>query len=143
MAEDAGERAKREFVARAPELRTALVAELRGLLDRSPMFNADEIAVLHHLLTYAGFALSGYLFIPSLSVLWGEEASYVPAAPLSAAHARAAVATLRRRGILSDVATGGVVVDHEALCAAASLTAPAPAVTSRKRKSRPRARARD
>lgn len=133
MADDGARR--REFQARAPELRAALVAELAACVDRAGGLSADEAAVLRHLLAYAGFSLEGSLFIPAFAVLWGEEPSYVPAVRLPEGRVRAAVATLRRRGVLAGAATqeGGAVVAADAVRALAAGTAapraetPAPA----------------
>lgn len=116
----ADEAARREFTARAPELRAALVAELAAVLDRAAGFSADELAVLRHLLDHAGFALSGHLFLPVLAALWGEEVTYVPPVPLPAERARKAVALLRRRGVLEAAAGGGIILVPAALKAAAS-----------------------
>jgi hypothetical protein len=121
MAEDADAR-RHEFTRRAPEMRAALIAELSALLSSCASLSEDETAVLHHLVAHAGFSLSGHLFIPALAVLWGEEESYVPAVRLPGDRVRAAVSTLRRRGVLSAAAHGesGVVVVHDALRALAS-----------------------
>lgn len=116
MAEDAGERAKREFVARAPELRTALVAELAEFVARAPGLTHDEAFVLRHVLAYAGYSLEGTLYLPALSVLWGGEDSYIPAVHLPEDRARAAAGILRRRGVLREMPGGaGVVVARETL----------------------------
>lgn len=137
MAEDADAR-RHEFKQRAPEMRAALAAELTALLDAAPGLSADEDAVLRHLAAHAGFALSGHFFVPSLATLWGEEASYVAAVPLPPARVRAAVATLRRRGVLAVAGGGGIVVAVEAVRAltAPPLAAPAPAVPPKPKKAR-------
>lgn len=137
MAEDAAERARREFVGRAPELRRALVAELAGYIQAATTLTHDEAAVLRHLLAYAGYSLDGGLYIPAFSVLWGGEASYIPAVHLPAERARAAAVTLRRRGVLRDIRwtprgdadshTDGVVLERDALRALAEAAAPAAA----------------
>ena len=144
MADDASERARREFVGRAPELRKALVAELAALLDGNPALSPDESAVLHHVLAFAGYSLDGGLYIPAFAALWGEEASYFPAVHLPAARVRAASALLRRRGILSAVGvaphatahTEGVFLMAEVLRGLAAPPPPAPVRPVRKKKRR-------
>ncbi len=125
MAEDVDAR-RREFTRRAPEMRTALVAELSDLLARVEALSSDEVCVLSHLLRHAGFSLGGRLYVPALSVLWGEEESYVPAVRLPPGRVRAAALALSRRGILGAAGQDeGVVVLQEALRALAR-AAPAP-----------------
>lgn len=120
MAEDAAARARSEFVARAPELRKALVAELGELLAAAAGLTPDEDAVLRHVLAYAGYSLDGTLYLPGLPVLWGGEESYIPAVRLPADRARAAAVTLRRRGVLRET-HAGAVVSREALAALAAV----------------------
>lgn len=103
MADEPSERARREFVGKAPELRRALVAELSGVLDRCASLSADELAVLRHVLAYAGYSLDGGLYVPAFSALWGGEPSYFPAVHLDADRVRAAAVILRRRGVLRDL----------------------------------------
>ena len=123
MADDA-ERARNEFVGRAPELRRALVAELSELIARAATLTADEAAILQHIRAYAGYSLDGGLYIPAFAVLWGGEDSYIPAVHLPAARVRAAALTLRRRGVLREIHwtpdgsvghTDGVFVDRDVL----------------------------
>lgn len=116
MADDAASRARSEFVARAPGLRRELVAELGELLARASALTPDEAVVLRHVLAYAGYSLEGTLYLPALSVLWGGEDSYIPAVHLPVDRARAAAATLRRRGVLRETHSG-VVVERAALAA--------------------------
>lgn len=127
MPEDSDVR-RRDFQRRAPELRAALVEDLSACLDRAATLSCDETGVLRHLLSFAGYSWAGSFFIPVLSSLWGEEASYVPAVALPASRARAAVVTLRRRGILRDAEAGGVILVSDALRA---LAKPAPAAVRR------------
>lgn len=120
---------RREFTARAPELRAALVAELTKSLDAAAALAPDEAAVVRHVLAYAGFSLDGHIFLPSLKVLWGDEASYVPAVRLHPDRVRAAVRILTRRGVLSGTQShGGVILVPAALNALAgpASTAEAP-----------------
>jgi dihydrofolate reductase len=133
MADDV-ERARNEFVGRAPELRRALVAELSALISRAATLTSDEASILHHVLAYAGYSLDGGLYIPAFAVLWGGEDSYIPAVHLPAERVRAAASTLRRRGILRDIRwnpgeasghTDGVFVEADALRALAGRTEPA------------------
>ena len=115
---DEAERRRREFVARAPELRAAAVAELRELTERASSLSADEIAVLRHIGARAGYALDGF-HIPEFAALWGRAGdSYFPAVLLPAARVSAAAHFLRRRGVLR--AEGdGVFLDIEPLRALA------------------------
>ncbi|MFI5363309.1 MAG: hypothetical protein ACHQ49_15185 [Elusimicrobiota bacterium] len=95
-----GEAARREFAARAPELRAAAVVELLSLLERDPPLTPDEIDLLRHVGARAGYACDGF-HIPEFAALWGgAESSYFPAVPLPVERARAAAHFLRRRGIL-------------------------------------------
>lgn len=114
MTEDAEAR-RRDFQRRAPELRAALVAELSACVDRAAGLSSDEAAVLRHLLSFAGYSWAGSFFIPAVSSLWGEEASYVPAVRLPAARVRAAVSALSRRGVLDEAEAGGTIVVSDAL----------------------------
>ncbi|MDE2510908.1 MAG: dihydrofolate reductase family protein [Elusimicrobia bacterium] len=134
MAEDAAERARRDFVGRAPELRRALVAELSGFIDRAGTLTPDEAAVLRHVLAYAGYSADGGLYVPAFAVLWGGEPSYIPPVHLPAERTRAAAVTLRRRGVLRDIRwtpaeasghTDGVFVESGALRALAEKAEPA------------------
>jgi hypothetical protein len=115
MPDEAGDRRRREFAARAPELRAAAVAELLALTERAQGLSPDEAAVLRHIGARAGFALDGRLHMPEFAALWGGAGeSYFPAAPLPAARARDAAHFLRRRGVLR--AEGdGVFVDVDVL----------------------------
>lgn len=124
---NAGDEGKRrEFAARAPELRAAAAAELLALTERATTLSADEAAVLRHLAARAGYAFDGF-HIPEFAALWGGAgSSYFPAAPLPVENARAAAHFLRRRGILRPDG-GGVFVVLEALAALASAPSPAPA----------------
>ncbi|MBI3565638.1 MAG: hypothetical protein HY079_10620 [Elusimicrobia bacterium] len=137
----ADEAVRREFQARAPELRAAMVAELSALLDASAAFSEGEAAVLRHLMAYAGYSLSGHLFVPALAALWGEELSYLPSVRLPAEQVRAAVARLSRRGVLVAV-TGGVGVSLEGVRAAQAAAVSAPKPLKRPAKSRKPARRR-
>ena len=99
MPEDEAERRRREFAARAPELRAAAAAELRALTAAAAL-SADEIEVLRHVGARAGYALDGF-HIPEFSALWGGVGdSYFPAVPIPVERARAAAHFLRRRGVL-------------------------------------------
>ncbi|MFI5344993.1 MAG: hypothetical protein ACHQ51_01340 [Elusimicrobiota bacterium] len=142
MADDAAERARREFVGRAPELRRALVAELSALISRAATLTSDEAVVLHHVLAYAGYSLDGGLYIPSYAVLWGGEYSYIPAVHLPAERVRAAALTLRRRGVLREIhrTPDGTVghTDGVFLEAGVLRALPVPAAAPRKRAPRPR-----
>ena len=106
-----GEARRREFAARAPELRAAAAAELLALIERAPALTPDEAAVLRHIGARAGYALDGF-HIPEFAALWGGAGkSYFPAVPLPAGRARDAARFLRRRGVLR--AEGdGVFVDQ-------------------------------
>lgn len=99
MAEDADAR-RRAFVARAPQLRVALVSELSACVARAPTLTPDESAVLRHVLAFAGYAETGVLRIPGLAPLWGEAVSYVPPVRLPPENVRAAARLLLRRGVL-------------------------------------------
>jgi hypothetical protein len=102
-----------------PELRAALVAELKSLIERAAALTPDEITVLHHLLAYAGFSGEGALVVPELSALWGGADSYIPKAHLPPDQTRAAVKILRRRGVLKDAEHGAALVDNRVLRALA------------------------
>lgn len=104
-----------------PELRAALVAELKVMIERAAALTPDETVVLLHLLAYAGFSGDGVLVVPELAALWGGADSYVPKAHLPPDRARAAVKILRRRGVLRD-AEQGAVVDNGVLRALADGT---------------------
>lgn len=119
MPDEKAERRRREFAARAPELRAAAVAELLALIERAAALSADEASVLRHVAARAGFALDGRLHMPAFAALWGGAGdSYFPAVPLPSAQARDAAHFLRRRGVLR--AEGdGVFVDVDALRALA------------------------
>ena len=147
MADEASERARREFVGKAPELRRTLVAELSGLLERCAALSADEVAVLRHVFAYAGYSLDGGLYVPAFAALWGGEPSYFPAVHLPEDRTRAAAVILRRRGVLRDLKwspraegaahTEGIfveadVVRERARAPAAPPVAPAPAAASRR-----------
>ncbi|HEX4048241.1 MAG TPA: hypothetical protein VH309_10425 [Elusimicrobiota bacterium] len=133
MADEAERR--REFAARAPELRAAAVVELLELTRRAAGLSPDEIEVLRHVAARAGYALDGF-HIPELAALWGGAGdSYFPAAPLPAQNARAAAHFLRRRGILRPEG-GGVFVVLEALSALAAAPSPAAKAKAPKRKTR-------
>jgi dihydrofolate reductase len=133
MAEDAADRVRGGLIGRAPELRKALVGELAVLIERAAALDPDEAAILRHVLAYAGYSLDGSLYLPAFAVLWGEEASYIPAAHLPPERARAAAFALRRRGVLRDLRwtprdegdthTEGVVVEMDALRALAAAAA--------------------
>lgn len=110
---------RRDLSALTPELRAALVAELRRLVDRARALTPDEVVILLHLLAYAGFNGDGALVVPELSALWGGADSYVPAAHLPPDRARAAVKVLRRRGVLRDAEHGAALLEHKALAALA------------------------
>ncbi len=114
-----GEARRREFAARAPELRAAAAAELLALTERASALTPDEAALLRHVGARAGYALGGF-HIPEFAALWGgAEKSYFPAVPLPSGRARAAARFLRRRGVLR--AEGdGVFVDLQALRALAA-----------------------
>ena len=117
MADDAG---RRGFLSRAPELRAALVSELAPLVEKIASLSEDERAVLRHSLAHAGFGEDGRLRLPSYAALWGQGGSWLPAVALPEESVRAAVRTLKRRGVLRTVAAGGgvdvvVVLEHETL----------------------------
>ncbi len=115
---DEAERKRREFAARAPELRAAAAAELFALTARATSLSADEIAVLHHIGARAGYALDGF-HIPEFAALWGGAGpSYFPAVPIPVERAFAAAHFLRRRGVLR-VEGHGIFVVIEALTALA------------------------
>lgn len=113
---------KRDLSKLTPELRTALVVELTGLVERAVALTPDETVVLLHLLHYAGFSGDGVLVVPELSALWGGADSYIPKAHLPPDRVRAAVKILRRRGILRDAEHGAAVVDNSVLRALADAT---------------------
>lgn len=122
MADEAERR--REFAARAPELRAAAVRELLDLTARATSLSPDEAELLRHLAARAGYAYDGF-HIPEFAALWGGAGdSYFPAAPLPMENARAAAHFLRRRGILRPEG-GGVFVVLEALAAVAAAPKPA------------------
>lgn len=130
MADEAQRR--REFAARAPELRAAAVAELLRLTERATTLSPDEAEVLRHLAARAGYAYDGF-HIPEFAALWGGAGdSYFPAVPLPVENARAAAHFLRRRGILRPEG-GGVFVALEAL-AVLTPAPPAPKAKKAKRK---------
>ena len=134
MPEGEAERMRREFAARAPELRAAAVAELFALAQRATSLTPDEIAVLRHIGARAGYAFDGF-HIPEFAALWGGAgSSYFPAAPLPVENARAAAHFLRRRGILRPEG-GGVFVVLEALAALAAAPSPSPAAKAPKKAS--------
>jgi len=110
---------KRDLSRLTPELRAALVAELKRLIERATAFTPDETVVLLHLLAYAGFSGEGALVVPELSALWGGADSFIPAAHLPPDRARAAVKILRRRGVLRDAEEGAALVDNDVLRALA------------------------
>ncbi len=105
---------KRDLSKLTPELRAALVVELKGLIERAAILTPDETVVLFHILAYAGFG-DGVLVVPALSALWGGAHSFIPQAHLPADRARAAVKILRRRGVLRDTEEGAALVDNSAL----------------------------
>ena len=113
---------KRDLSKLTPELRAALVVELKALVERAPAPGPDEKTVLLHLLAYAGFSLEGALVVPELSALWGGAESYIPKVDLPPERARAAVKILRRRGVLKDAEEGAALVDNSALRALADGT---------------------
>jgi hypothetical protein len=131
MADEAERR--REFAARAPELRAAAVAELFALLERASSLSADELDVLRHIGTRAGYAYDGF-HIPEFAALWGGAGeSYFPPVPLPAERAMQAAHFLRRRGVLRAEGSGIFVV-IEAL---APLAAPVAAPVAKKPKKKP------
>ena len=110
MPEGEAERRRREFAARAPELRAAAVAELLALLERAPSLTADEADILRHVCARAGYAIDGF-HIPEFAALWGgAPVSYFPAVPIPAERARAAAHFLRRRGVLRAEGDGVFIV---------------------------------
>jgi hypothetical protein len=122
MAEGEAEARRREFAARAPELRAAAVAQLLDLTARATELSADEAAILRHLAARAGYALDGF-HIPEFAALWGGAGeSYFPPAPLPPERARIAAHFLRRRGVLRPEGDGVFLVIEALL----PLTAPAP-----------------
>src|ERR1019366_593967 len=79
---DEAERKRREFAARAPELRAAAAAELFALTASATTLLADEIEVLNHIGARAGYAIDGF-HIPEFAALWGGAGdSYFPAVPV-------------------------------------------------------------
>ena len=107
---DEAERKRREFAARAPELRAAAVVELLALTDRAVVLTADEAVVLRHICARAGYSFDGF-HIPEFAALWGGAGgSYFPAVPLPSERARAAAHFLRRRGVLRAEGDGVFVV---------------------------------
>ena len=133
MAEGEAEQRRREFSARAPELRAAAVLELLELTARASDLSPDEAEVLRHLAARAGYAFDGF-HIPEFAALWGGAGdSYFPPVPLPAEQARAAAHFLRRRGVLR-AEGGGVFVAIEALVPlAAPVAAPAAAKKAEKK----------
>jgi len=105
-----------------PELRAALVVELKSLVERAKALTPDELVILHHLLHYAGFSGDGCLVVTELSSLWGGKQSFIPKAHLPPERTRAAVKILRRRGVLKDAAEGASLVDNNVLRALADGT---------------------
>lgn len=145
MAEGEAEARRREFAARAPELRAAAVLELFALIARASSLSADEVDVLRHIGSRAGYAFDGF-HIPEFAALWGGAGdSYFPPVPLPAERARTAAHFLRRRGVLRPEG-GGVFVVIEALAPlAAPVAAPAAAKRDKKKpaaKKSPKKRAR-
>ena len=119
MPDGEAERRRREFAARAPELRAAAVVELLALIERASGLSPDETGVLRHIAARAGYALDGF-HIPEFAALWGGAGdSYFPAVALPVANAKDAAHFLRRRGVLR-AEGGGVFVVIEALRALAS-----------------------
>lgn len=124
-----------DFANNAPALHKALVAELTGLIARAPTLSDDEVAVLLHVTAYAGYSAEDRLFLPAFAVLWGGEVSYVPPVRLPETRTRAAVSTLRRRGLLRVADHGdGVVLETSALRALAPAPVKRRHSPSRKRK---------
>jgi hypothetical protein len=114
MAEGEAEQRRREFSARAPELRAAAVVELLEQMARASDLSADEAEVLRHLAARAGYSFDGF-HIPDFAALWGGAGdSYFPPVPLPTDRARNAAQFLRRRGVLRPEG-GGVFVVVEAL----------------------------
>ena len=111
---------ERDLSKLTPELRAALVAELRRLVEISPALSPDEAVVLLHVLEHAGFSGEGVLVVPELSALWGGADSFIPAARLPPGRTRAAVKILRRRGVIKDAEEGASLIDNDALRALAS-----------------------
>ena len=110
MPEGEAERKRREFAARAPELRAAAAAELFALTARATDLSADEIDVLNHIGARAGYAFDGF-HIPEFAALWGGAGnSYFSAVPMPVARAKDAAHFLRRRGVLRAEGHGVVVV---------------------------------
>ena len=113
---------KRDLSKLTPELRAALVVELKSLVERAKAITPDEVAILQHLLHYAGFSGDGVLVVPELSSLWGGAHSFIPKAHLPPERTRAAVKILRRRGVLKDAEEGAALVDNSVLRALADGT---------------------
>ncbi|HXT00889.1 MAG TPA: hypothetical protein VN915_09465 [Elusimicrobiota bacterium] len=127
MADEAERR--REFAARAPELRAAAVLELLELTARASDLSADEAEVLRHVAARAGYAYDGF-HIPELAALWGEAGdSYFPPVPLPMERARQAAQFLRRRGVLRPEGGGVFVV----IASLAPLAAPVAPIAGAKR----------
>jgi hypothetical protein len=105
-----------------PELRAALVVELKSWVERAGALTPDELAVLRHILHYAGFGGDGVLVVTELSSLWGGKPSFIPKVHLPADRTRAAVKILRRRGVLKDAEEGAALVDNSVLRALADGT---------------------
>ncbi|MFI5349652.1 MAG: hypothetical protein ACHQ2Z_08920 [Elusimicrobiota bacterium] len=100
MPEGEAERKRREFAARAPELRAAAVAELFALIERAAELSPEEADVLRHIGARAGYAIDGF-HIPEFAALWGGAGnSYFPPVPIPVENTKAAAHFLRRRGVL-------------------------------------------
>jgi len=112
------EPSRKDFLRDAPALRAALTAELSACLTRAAALSHDEAMLLRHILTHAGLREDGCLYLPSLAVLWGDEASYIPPIGLPGERVRAAAKILRRRGVLA-FSGDGVIVAVEVLKALA------------------------
>jgi hypothetical protein len=126
MPEGEAERKRREFAARAPELRAAAVVELFALIERASGLSPDEAYVLRHIGARAGYAVDGF-HIPEFAALWGGAGdSYFPKVPIPVESAKAAAHFLRRRGVLRAEGDGVFVVIE-------TLRALAPAKARRKK----------
>jgi hypothetical protein len=122
MPEGEAERKRREFAARAPELRAAAVVELFALIERASGLSPDEADVLRHIGARAGYAIDGF-HIPEFAALWGGAGdSYFPKVPIPVENAKAAAHFLRRRGVLRPEGHGVcVVIDALRLLAPAKI----------------------
>ena len=110
MPEGEAERKRREFAARAPELRAAAVVELFALIERASELSPDEADVLRHIGARAGYAIDGF-HIPEFAALWGGAGdSYFPKVPIPVENSKAAAHFLRRRGVLRAEGDGVFVV---------------------------------